>query len=158
MESCIRAFNRCIPKDKIYHWESGTNNKGFIKFKLVELIPSLINDEKVIISVELLDYRYQCISKKMLHKSVFDLFRHRMMEVLRFDLLVFSINHTEILIVNQSQFLLREKQKTLKNEFKIYTGLRGYETIRDSSYSIFDKDKDDILTSYGLDLRFNRNR
>ena len=154
----INAFNRFISKDKIYRWESKKDNSGFIEFKLVELSPTLFSDNKVIVSVELLNYRYQGVSKKMISKLDIDVFRIRIMETLHFDLLIFSIDHTEIRIVNQSKFILPEKNKSLKSEFKIYTGLRGYETIKDSSYSIFDNDKDDTLMSYGMGLRFNRNR
>jgi hypothetical protein len=157
VKDSINAFNRFISRDKIYRWESKKDNSGFIEFKLVELTPTLFSDNKVIVFVELLNYRYQGVSKKMISKLDIDVFRIRIMETLHFDLLIFSIDHTEIRIVNQSKFILLEKPKLNHSQFKFYTGRAGFDTLRESSY-LFNDDRDDDIMSYTRLFGTNRFR
>jgi hypothetical protein len=85
------------------------------------------------------------------------IFKHRMMLPLKFDFSICSIQNYDIRVTNENKFLLPEKRKSYKPEFKIYTGLRGFDTIRESSY-FFNDDRDDGLTSYETLLGTNRFR
>jgi hypothetical protein len=156
LKTCVNIYNRVFLGKKEYMW--GNNlNLTFIKFKVIELNPSMLDENKVIVSVELLDYRLEGVSKKMLNNFELRIFQRRMLESLKSELFLCSITYTEIRIVNQSKFLLPEKRKQLQSEFKIYTGTRGFDTLRESSY-LFNDDRDDSLTSYTTLLGPNRFR
>jgi len=150
---CVKAYQRLFSEEKVYKWESKIS-KDFILFK-VKGFSEISND--ILVYVEIIDYRYNDVSKKMIEKSVTSLFKYRMKISLNFDFAICSIQDYDIRITNESKFILPEKQKLFKPEFKIYTGLKGFESIRQSSY-IFDEDREDDLMSYMRLLGTNRFR
>jgi hypothetical protein len=115
-----------------------------------------MDDDILTIYVELLDYKYQSVRKKLINQSVIRQFKNYINDRLKFDLAICSINNVEIRITNESKFILPEKTKSYKPELKIYTGLWGYETLRDSSF-LFSDEVDDSLMSYSMAL-MSRNR
>lgn len=157
MESIIKhsidAYNRLFLKDNVYVWDN-ENNKDFLKFQVVELDGFT---GKIRVSVKILDYRNNGISKQLLDKTGLLLFDCIMRKPLNFDLSICSINDFDIYIINSSQFILPEKPKKFQPEFKIYTGRKGFETLRNSSY-LFSDDTSDLLMSYEMALGVNRNR
>lgn len=155
LKTCIAVYNRAFLGKKEYVWEGGLNDSTVIKFKVIELNLSTFDENKVIVSVELLDYRFHGVSIKMLKTIELKIFQHRMLESLKSELSLCSITYPEIRIVNQNKFLLPEKK--LKPTFTIYTGRGGFDTLRESSY-LFNDDRDDLMKSYEMALGVNRNR
>ncbi len=155
-ETKIKAFKRLFPGEGVYVWKNDRTD-GFIQFKLVSIKSNnLMDDDILTIYVELLDYKYQSVRKKLINQSVIRQFKNYINDRLKFDLAICSINNVEIRITNESKFILPEKTKSYKPELKIYTGLRGYETLRDSSF-LFSDEVDDSLMSYSMAL-MSRNR
>jgi hypothetical protein len=93
----------------------------------------------------------------MIDKYTMNVFKHRMKIPLNFDFSVCSINNFDIKITNESKFLLPEKRNKYNPEFKIYTGLRGFDTLKESSY-LFNDDRDDDIMSYTRLLGTNKFR
>jgi hypothetical protein len=152
-KSCVNAYQRLFPGENEYIWKSIITD-DFISFK-VKSFSELFDD--ITVYIEIIDYRYDNISKKMIDKFTMNVFKHRMKIPLNFDFSICSIKNYEIRVTNESNFLLVEKPKKYKPEFKIYTGLKGFDTIRESSY-LFNDDRDDGLTSYETLLGTNRFR
>jgi hypothetical protein len=152
-QSCIKAYQRVFPGENTYVWKSSIS-EDFISFKVRGFSDF---SDNISVYVEIIDYRYDDISKKMVDKKTMEFFKYRMMIPLKFDFSICSIDNYDIAITNESKFLLPEKRKSYKPEFKIYTGLRGFDTIRESSY-LFNDDRDDGLTSYERLLGTNRFR
>ena len=155
-ENKIKAFKRLFPGDGVYVWKNDRTD-GFIQFRLVSIKSNnLMDDDILTIYVELLDYKYQSVRKKLINQSVIHQFKHYINDRLKFDLAICSITKVEIKITNESKFILPEKPKKYQPEFKIYTGGKGFETIRESSY-LFSDDVDDSIMSYKMSL-MSRNR
>lgn len=152
-QSCVNAYKRLFPGEKVYKWESKIN-KDFILFK-IKGFSEFSND--VSVYIEIIDYRYHDVSKKMVDKGVMSSFKQRMKIPLKFDFAICSIQDYDVRITNESKFTLPEKKKSYEPEFKIFTGLKGFESIRQSSY-IFDEDREDDLMSYMRLLGTNRFR
>lgn len=150
-KSCVIAYQRVFPGENIYKWESKIS-KDFILFK-VKGFSEFYKD--ITVRVEIIDYRYNDISKKMINQNTMSAFKQRMKIPLSFDFSVCSIKNFDIIVINDSKFLLPEKQKN-KPEFKIYTGLRGMESLRSSSYDIFNSDDDDDTLSYSRFIKTNK--
>lgn len=153
-QSCVNAYKRLFPGEKVYVWNSKLK-KDFILFK-VKGFSELFND--ITVYVEIIDYRFNDVSKKMVNKGTMSAFKQRMKNILRVDFSICSIEQYDIRITNESKFLLPEKQKSYEPEFKIYTGYKGFDTIRHSSYIFGDDDRDDDLMSYMRLLGTNRFR
>jgi hypothetical protein len=151
-KSCIIAYQRVFPGENVYTWNSKITD-DFITFK-VKGFSEFYDD--ITVYIEIIDYRYENISKKMIDNYTMSVFKHRMKIPLSFDFSVCSIKNFDIIVSNQSKFLLPEKPKKYQPEFKIYTGGKGFETIRESSY-LFNDDKDDLKMSYQMSL-MSRNR
>ena len=148
----IDSYKRLFLDNNEYIWKS-EHSKDFLKFQVIEL------DDftgKIRVSVKILDYRKDGISKKLLDRTGLLLFDRIMRKPLNFDLSICSIKDFLIYIINENKFLLPEKQK-LKPTFTIYTGRGGFDTLRESSY-LFNDDRDDLMMSYEMGLRVNRNR
>ena len=148
----IDSYKRLFLDNNEYIWNS-EHSKDFLKFQVIEL------DDftgKIRVSVKILDYRKDGISKKLLDRTGLLLFDRIMRKPLNFDLSICSIKDFLIYIINENKFLLPEKQK-LKPTFTIYTGRGGFDTLRESSY-LFNDDRDDLMMSYEMGLRVNRNR
>jgi len=152
-QSCVKAYQRLFPGEKEYVWRSKLT-KDFILFKVKGFSDF---SDNISVYVEIIDYRYEDISKKMVDIQTMRVFKHRMMFPLRVDFSICSIQNYDIRITNESKFLLPEKKNKYNPEFKIYTGLRGFDTIRESSY-IFNDDRDDDIMSYMTLLGTNRFR
>jgi hypothetical protein len=152
-ESRIRAYKFLFPGEKEYVWES-LGNRDFIKFKVSGLYDSF---DKIRVYVELIDYRYSDVSKKLVGEGTMNIMRYRMSHPLESDFNLCSINNFDVLVINESKFLLPEKSKKFQPEFKIYTGRAGFNTLRESSY-LFKDDKDDDIMSYMSLLGTNRFR
>jgi len=151
-QSCVKAYQRLFPGEKEYVWRSKTT-KDFILFKVKGF--SDFSDD-ISVYVEIIDYRYVDISKKMVDTQTMRVFKHLMLNPLKFDFSICSIDNYDIAITNESKFLLPEKRKSYKPEFKIYTGRAGFDTLRESSY-LFNDDVDDGLMSYSM-LLMSRNK
>jgi hypothetical protein len=152
LKHSINAYKRLFIDNNEYIWKS-EHSKDFLKFQVIEL------DDftgKIRVSVKILDYRKDGISKKLLDRTGLMLFDRIMRKPLNFDLSICSIKDFLIYIINESKFSLPEKQK-LKPTFTIYTGRGGFDTLRESSY-LFNDDRDDLMMSYEMGLRVNRNR
>jgi hypothetical protein len=124
MESFIKqsidAYNRLFIDNNEYIWVS-THSKDFLKFQVIKL-DGLIRD-KILVSVKILDYSWDGISKKLLDQTgLMVLTRIMKKSSLKFDFSMCSINDFDIFIINESKFKLPEKRKTYTPEFKIYTG------------------------------------
>ena len=152
-KSCVIAYQRLFPEEKVYKWESKITN-DFIIFK-VKGFTDFYKD--ITVRVEIIDYRYSGVSKKMINQNTMSAFKQRMKIPLRVDFSICSITNFNILVINDSKFILPEKQKKFQPEFKIYTGKSGFDTLRESSY-LFNDDKDDDTLSYQSFLRTNRFR
>jgi hypothetical protein len=142
-ESCIKVYKRLFPGEKGYVWKSKLNN-DFILFKIKGF--SDFTDD-ISVYVEIIDYRYDNISKKMIDRQTMVIFKHRMKHPLKFDFSMCSIQDYDIKITNESKFTLPEKPRKYESDFKIYTGMKGFETIRNSSF-LFNDEVDDSLMSY----------
>jgi hypothetical protein len=152
-KSCVNAYQRLFPGENEYIWKSIITD-DFISFK-VKGFSEFYND--ITVYIEIIDYRYDNISKKMIDKYTMNVFKHRMKIPLNFDFSVCSINNFDIKITNESKFLLPEKRNKYNPEFKIYTGLRGFDTLKESSY-LFNDDRDDDIMSYTRLLGTNKFR
>jgi hypothetical protein len=154
LKHSIDAYKRLFFKDNNeYIWES-ENSKDFLKFQVIELDGF---KNKILVSVKILDYRKDGVSKKLLDRTGLMVFTRIMKKPLNFDFSICSIKDFDIFIINESKFSLPEKPKKFQPEFKIYTGRGGYETLRNSSY-LFSDDTSDLLKSYEMALGVNRNR
>ena len=143
LKHSIDSYKRLFLDNNEYIWES-ENSKDFLKFQVVEL------DDftgKIRITIKILDYRNDGISKKLLDRTGLKLFDRIMRKPLNFNLSICSINDFDIFIINGDKFILPEKRKPFQSEFKIYTGRGGFETLRNSSY-LFSDDTSDLLKSY----------
>ena len=149
----IDSYKRLFLDNNEYIWKS-EHSKDFLKFQVIELDGSIRN--KILVSVKILDYRRDGISKKLLDQTGLMVLTRIMKKSLNFDFSICSINDFDIFIINESKFSLPEKQK-LKPTFTIYTGRGGFDTLRESSY-LFNDDRDDLMMSYEMGLRVNRNR
>ena len=152
-KSCVVAYQRIFPEEKLYKWQSKITN-DFITFKVKGFTEFYKN---ITVRVEIIDYRYEDVSKKMISQLTMSTFKERMKIPLRIDFSICSITHFYILVINDSKFILPEKPKDFQPEFKIYTGRAGFDSLRESSY-LFNDDKDDDLLSYQSFLRTNRFR
>jgi hypothetical protein len=152
-KSSVIAYQRLFPEEKVYKWESKIS-KDFILFK-VKGFTDFYKD--ITVRVEIIDYRYNDISKRMVDGSTMVMFKQRMKIPLRIDFSICSINNFDILVINDSKFIIPEKRKSSKPEFKIYTGRTGFDTLRESSY-LFNDDRDDDIMSYTRLLGTNRFR
>ena len=152
IQHSIDSYKRLFLDKNEYLWESDSS-KDFTKFKVLELIGFR---DKIRVYVEILDYRWDGVSKKLLDNTGFFLLKRQTMELLKFDFSLCSIKNSEIVINNESRIKLPEK-KNIKSGFKIYTGVRGYETLKNSSY-LFSDEVDDSLMSYSTLLGTNRFR
>ena len=152
-KSCVNAYQRLFPGENEYTWKSKLTD-DFILFK-VKGFSEFYDD--ITVYIEIIDYRYENISKKMIDKYAMSVFKHRMKIPLSFDFSVCSINNFDIRVTNESKFLLPEKRNKYNPEFKIYTGLKGFDTIRQSSY-LFNDHRDDDIMSYTKLLGTNRFR
>jgi len=152
-ESHIKVYKRLFPDEKVYGWKSNSSN-DFISFKIKGF--SDFSDD-ISVYVEIIDYRYNDISKKMVDSQTMRVFKHRMLIPLKFDFSMCSIQNYEIRITNESKFLLPEKKIKYNPEFKIYAGRTGFNTLRESSY-LFNDDRDDDTMSYTRFLGTNRLR
>ena len=152
IQHSIDSYKRLFLDKNEYLWESDSS-KDFTKFKVLELIGFR---DKIRVYVEILDYRWDGVSKKLLDNTGFFLLKRQTIELLKFDFSLCSIKNYEIVINNESKIKLPEK-KNLKSGFKIYTGMMGYETLRDSSY-LFQDSKDDLMMSYEMALGVNRRK
>ena len=153
-ENKVKAFKRLFPGNREYVWES-KHSKDFLKFQVIEL-DGLIRD-KILVSVKILDYSWDGISKKLLDQTGLMVLTRIMKKPLNFDFSMCSINDFDIYIINSSQFSLPEKQKR-KPSYTIYTGRGGFETLRDSSYLLQDDIVDDSIMSYSMALGTNRRK
>ena len=149
----IDSYKRLFLDKNEYLWESNSS-KDFTKFKVVELIGLR---DKIRVYIEILDYRWDGVSKKLLDNTGFFLLKRQTIELLKFDFSLCSIKNCEIVINNESRIKLPEKPKKFQPEFKIYTGKSGFDTLRESSY-LFNDDKDDDIMSYMTLLGTNRLR
>jgi hypothetical protein len=147
------VYKRLFPGEKEYTWGS-THSKDFISFKIKGF--GNFSDD-ISVYVEIIDYRYDDISKKMVDSQTMRVFKHRMLIPLKFDFSMCSIQNYEIGITNESKFLLPEKRNMYNPEFKIYTGRVGFDSLRESSY-LFSDDRDDDIMSYTRWLGTNRFR
>jgi hypothetical protein len=152
-KNSIDSFNRLFPKDKEYLWERSTG-EDFIKFKIKGL--SDLTDT-IRIYVEILDYRWGGVSKKMIDEGNLSIMTYRMNDPIEFDLAMCSIRDYEIIVDNRHKFLLPSKPRKFQSEFKIYTGREGFDNLRSSSY-LFSDEVDDSLMSYSTLLGTNRLR
>ena len=150
-DSRVKVYKRLFPGEKEYIWK-GITTKDFILFKVKGFRDYTDN---ILVWVEIIDYRYNNISKKMVDKQTMNVFRHRMKQPLKFDFSMCSIQDYDINILNDSKFIIPEKRNKYNPEFKIYTGRGGFDTLRESSYLFNDDNEDDIFPSFGW---FNRNR
>ena len=150
-KSCVIAYQRVFPGEKFYKWQSKFKS-DYIFFKIIRFGDNYRN---ITVFVEIIDYKLDGVNKKMIEKSIMDNFKYKMKMSLSFDFSICSIKFFDIIIVNESKFLLPEKQKN-KPEFKIYTGLRGMESLRSSSYDIFNSDDDDDTLSYSRFIKTNK--
>ena len=149
----INSYKRLFLDNNEYIWESNSS-KDFTKFKVLELIGFR---GKIRVYVEILDYRWDGISKKLLDNTGVFLLKRQTIDVLKFDFLLCSIKNCEIIINNESRIKLPEKPKKFQSEFKIYTGRAGFDTLRESSY-LFNDEKDDLIMSYQMALGVNRRK
>jgi hypothetical protein len=152
-QSCVKAYQRLFPGEKVYIWRSKLT-KDFISFKVKGFSDF---SDGISVYVEIIDYRYEDISKKMVDIQTMRVFKHIMMLPLKIDFSICSIQTYNIRVTNESKFLLPEKRKSSKPEFKIYTGRPGFDTLRESSY-LFNDDRDDDIMSYTRLLGTNRFR
>jgi hypothetical protein len=152
-ESCIKAYKRLFPGENEYVWRS-PNNRDFILFKVNGLYDSF---DEIRVYVELIDYRYSDVSKKLVGEGTMNIMRYHMSHPLESDFNLCSIRDFEIVVVNQNKFLLPSKPRKFQSEFKIYTGLRGFDTLKESSY-LFNDDRDDDIMSYTSLLGTNKFR
>jgi hypothetical protein len=152
-ENKIKAFKRLFPGDREYVWES-EHSKDFLKFQVINLDSF---KDKILVSVRILDYRWDGISKKLLDKVGLMVLTRLMKKSVNFDFSMCSIRDFDFYIINESKFLLPEKKKSYNPEFKIYTGRGGFETLRDSSYLLQD-DNNDLMMSYQMALGVNRRK
>lgn len=152
-KSCVIAYQRLFPEEKVYTWNSKITD-DFITFKVKDFTEFYLD---ITVRVEIINYRYNGVSKKMVDKATIIVFKERMKIPLRVDFSICSINNFYILIINDSKFILPEKPKKFQPEFKIYTGRAGFDTLRESSY-LFNDDRDDDIMSYQSFLRTNRFR
>lgn len=75
-ENKIKAFKRLFPGDGVYVWKNDRTD-GFIQFKLISIKSNnLMDDDILTIYVELLDYKYQSVRKKLINQSVIRQFKH----------------------------------------------------------------------------------
>ena len=153
-KSCVIAYQRLFPGENIYKWESKISN-DFILFKVKGFTDFFKN---ITVRVEIIDYRYENVSKKMISQSTMNTFKQRMKIPLRIDFSICSITHFDILVINDSKFIIPEKSKKYEPEFKIYTGLKGFESFNSSPYNILTNDSEDDLFSYSRLLGTNRFR
>ena len=152
-KNSIESFNRLFPKDKEYFWGRSTGG-DFIKFKIKGL--SDLTDS-IRVYVEILDYRWGGVSKKMIDEGTLSIMTYRMNDPIEFDLAMCSIRDYEIIVDNRHKFLLPSKPRKFQSEFKIYTGREGFDNLRSSLY-LFNDDVDDDLMSYKSLLGTNRFR
>jgi len=152
-KSCVIAYQRLFPEEKVYKWESKITN-DFITFKVKDFTEFYLD---ITVRVEIIDYRYNDVSKKMINQNTMGAFKQRMKIPLRVDFSICSINNFNILVINDSKFIIPEKRKSSKPDFKIYTGRTGFDTLRESSY-LFNDDRDDDIMSYTRLLGTNRFR
>ena len=152
-ENKIKAFKRLFPGNREYVWES-KHSKDFLKFQVIELDSFT---SKIRVSIKILDYRKDGISKKLLDRTGLMVFTRIMRKPLNFDFSMCSINDFDIYIINSSQFSLPEKQKR-KPSYTIYTGRGGFKTFRDSSYLLQDDIVDDSIMAYSMSLGTNRRK
>ena len=153
-ELCIKSYQHLFPGENEYVWRN-MYNRDFIVFKVKKLYDS---SDRIKVYVEIIDYRYHDVSKKLVGQGTMYIMKHRMSRPLESDFNLCSIRDFEVIVVNENKFLLPEKQKSYESEFKIYAGLDGFRNFR-QSYDIFneDRDEDDSL-SYQSFLRSNRFR
>jgi hypothetical protein len=133
-QSCIKAYQRLFPGEKEYVWKSKLT-KDIILFKVKGF--SEFSDN-ISVYVEIIDYRYQDISRKMVTEGTMSAFKQRMKIPLKFDFAICAIQDYDVRITNENKYILPEKKKSYEPEFKIFTGLKGFESMRQSSY-IFKK-------------------
>lgn len=153
-QSYIDTYKRLFFDENEYIWES-PHSKDFTKFRVVGLI-SLI--DKIRVSVEILDYRWDDVSKKLLDRTGLFVLKRQLTKPLKFDFSMCSITNFEIVIINESRFSLPVKQNLYRPEFKIYTGKVGFDTLRESSYIFQDDIVDDSKMTFSMALRCGRNR
>jgi hypothetical protein len=153
IQHSIESYRRLFLDNNEYLWESDSS-KDFTKFKVLELIGFR---GKIRVHIEILDYRWDGISKKLLDNTGFFLLKRQTIETLKFDFSLCSIKNCEIIIYNESKIKLPEKPKKLKPTFTIYTGRGGFDTLRESSY-LFNDDRDDLMMSYEMALGVNRRK
>lgn len=152
-KSCVIAYQRVFPGENVYTWNSKITN-DFITFKVKGFSVFYKN---ITVRVEIIDYRYEDVSKKMISQLTMSTFKERMKIPLRIDFSICSITHFDMLVINDSKFILPEKKQKFQPEFKIYTGRAGFDTLRESSY-LFNDDRDDDIMSYMTLLGTNRLR
>ena len=153
IQHSVDSYKRLFLDKNEYLWESDSS-KDFTKFKVLELIGFR---GKIRVHIEILDYRWDGISKKLLDNTGFFLLKRQTIETLKFDFSLCSIKNCEIVINNESRIKLPEKPKKFQPEFKIYTGRGGVDTLRESSY-LFNDDRNDDIMSYTRLLGTNRFR
>jgi hypothetical protein len=157
MESIIKnsidSYKRLFLDKNEYLWES-EHSKDFLKFQVIKLDGFR---DKTLISVRILDYKWDGISKKLLDSTGVMVITRLMKKSLYFDFSICSINDFDFYIINENKFRLPEKRKPFQSEFKIYTGRGGFETLRNSSY-LFSDDTSDLLKSYEMALGVNKRK
>lgn len=153
-KACVNAYERLFPGENIYKWESNITD-DFILFKVKGFTDCFKN---ITVRVEIIDYRYNDVSKKMISNFEMTTFKQRMRISLRVDFSICSINDFGIIVINYSKFILPDKRKTYEPELKIYTGLKGFESFKSSPYDILSNDNEDELFSYSRLLGTNRFR
>lgn len=152
-EYSVRIYHRLCPGEKIYNWMSRLND-DFLSFK-VKGFTEFVGD--LTVQVEIIDYRIDGVRKKMVDKTEMIIFKSKIKNLLKEDLIFCSVDKFYVLVINDSKFLLPEKPKKFQPEFMIYTGKAGFDSLRESSY-LFNDDEDDDLLSYQSLLRTNRFR
>jgi len=130
IQNSIDSYKRLFLDKNEYFWES-EHSKDFLKFQVINLDGF---KDKILVSVKILDYKWDGISKKLLDRTGVMVITRIMKKSLNFDFSMCSIRDFDFYIINESKFLLPEKKKSYNPEFKIYTGRGGFETLRDSSY------------------------
>ena len=153
LKHSIDSYKRLFLDNNEYLWES-EHSKDFLKFQVLKLDGSI--RDKILVSVKILDYRWDGISKKLLDQTGLLVLTRIMKKSLNFDFSICSIKDFDIFMTNEGNFKLPEKQKR-KPTFTIYTGRGGFDTLRESSY-LFNDDRDDFMNSYEMALGINRNR
>ena len=150
----IDSYKRLFLDKNEYLWES-EHSKDFLKFQVINLDGSI--RDKILVSVKILDYRWDGISKKLLDSTGVMVITRLMKKSLNFDFSICSIRDFDFYIINEGKFRLPEKKKSYNPEFKIYTGRGGFETLRNSSY-LFSDDTSDLLKSYEMALGVNKRK